>query len=55
MTDDPFLNFTICAGVVAILLTLVFIVGKADVANDCRLMGMTNIGGTVFECKEKNT
>ena len=53
MTDDPFLSFVI--GVCAVLvLGLAWIVGKADVANDCRTMGVTNIGGTVFECKEKN-
>ena len=54
MTDDTFLNLLFGGGIVATL-CLVFVLGTADVANDCRVMGMTNIGGTAFECKEKKT
>ena len=52
MIDDPILNFIIGVCIVATL-SLAWISGKVDVASDCRKMGMTIIGGNVFECKEK--
>ena len=50
--DDPIPTVigTIC---VAALLALAFMFGKADVAMDCRAMGMTKIDRTVFECRVK--
>jgi hypothetical protein len=55
MKDLPQVVFvTVCAVVsVGIVLLLVFFSGKIDVAQDCHAMGMTKIGGTVFECKAK--
>lgn len=49
--SDGFLVFIVGVCVVCVFV-LFWVAGKADIASDCRAMGMTSFGGAVFECRE---
>lgn len=49
--SDGFLGFIISVCAIAVA-GLFWVGGKADIASDCRAMGMTSFGGAVFKCEE---
>ena len=49
--SDGFLVF-IVGGCAIFVCSLFWVLGKADIASDCRKMGMTSFAGAVFKCEE---
>ena len=49
--NDGFLAFIIGGCAIGVC-GLFWVLGKADIASDCRAMGMTSFGGAVFKCEE---